>query len=85
MSIPITQGGFAGAGDGHGKQTDGASAKDGDNLVGTDLGEGIDRMDPNCEGLHHRTGFEREVVGEPVREVGGDVVVAAQSTIIRRS
>ena len=63
--------GFAGAGDGHGKQTDGASVKDGDNLVGTDLGEGVDRMDPNCKGLHHRTGFEREVVGEPVREVGG--------------
>ena len=63
----------------------GPAPKDSDDLVWTDLGEGVDGMDANCEGLHHRTVFEREVVGEPVREAGGDAIVAAESTIIRGS
>jgi len=77
--------GTTGAGNGHGKQTDGASAEDGDDLVRTDLGEGVDGMDTDCEGLDHRTVFERKVVGELICEVGGDAVVAAESTIIRWS
>src|SRR5258706_5318882 len=77
--------GSACAGNGHGEQTNGASAEDSDDLVRADLGEGVDGMDADCEGLDHRTVFKREVVGELVCEVGGDAVVAGESTIIRRS
>ena len=77
--------GSAGTGNGHGEQTDGASAEDSDDLIRTDLGEGVDRVDADREGLHHRTVFEREVLRELVREVCGGAVVAAEGTIIRRS
>ena len=77
--------GPAGAGNGHGEQTNGASAEDSDDLVRANLSEGVDGMNTDCEGLDHRTVFKREVVGEFVCEVGGDAVVTGESTIIRRS
>lgn len=77
--------GSTGTGNGHGEQADGASAEHSDDLARADLGEGVDGVDAHSERLHHCTVFEREVVGELVREVGRDAVVAAEGPIIRRS